>query len=236
MRQKHRERERERERRDGRRLSSQACVVCLYRDGVAAADCGGQGRLPSEPCNHRSPGRATRPPSPGGASCERRGWLGRHGADPAGRGSRRCGWSPSACGLGAGPDVLVIGWPPAAGARPRPWHLEHRAGHAAHPQRPRVIIRQGQIDGGEPPNPGPSAFDGQPRARNAAHVLAAKQLSRRAHWSLPRRVTGGASVDEVREKAAEAVRLHADLVVRASTVVARSHRRLHSLANGSWKA
>jgi hypothetical protein len=78
---------------------------------------------------------------------------------------------------------------------------------------PGFVLRQGQIDGGEPPNPAAERFRRAAERRNAAHVLAAKRhQARLTGGTLLPDGLGGASVDEVREKAAEAVRLHTDLV------------------------
>lgn len=72
---------------------------------------------------------------------------------------------------------------------------------------PLFLLRQGQIDGGEPPNAAAERFRRAAEDRNATHSLAARRQQDDATGDM-----ASPTLDEVREKAAEAVRLHTDLV------------------------
>ena len=117
---------------------------------------------------------------------------------------------------GAGPTKYAGDWVAtyAAGA-----HAPGRGTWANERISPRIhsdpgfVLRQAHIDGGEPPNPAAERFRRAAERRNAAHVLAAKRhQARLTDGTPPPESLGGISVDEVREKAAEVVRLHAELV------------------------
>ena len=75
---------------------------------------------------------------------------------------------------------------------------------------PGFLLRQGQIDGGRSPNASAERFRRAAEDRNATHTLAAKRQQEHTTGGTASPI--GATLDEVREKAAEVVRLHTDLV------------------------
>lgn len=78
---------------------------------------------------------------------------------------------------------------------------------------PGFVLRQAQIDGGDPPDAAAERFRRAAERRNAALTLAAKQ--HHTHTAGDVASPGGqgnAALDELRERNAEVVRLHADLV------------------------